>query len=390
MITPPVNHLNQVPELNRPLTSLKGIGIKRAELLDRKGLHTVLDLLFFTPIRYEDRSRILPINETGEDLAVFVRGNVISAREERFFRSGKRLFRIVIRDETATLDLLWFQYRKAHLSQFTRQGLELMAYGKIRKKQGKRQMIHPDITLQDQDKEKEVLGFYPVYPMVKGISGQVLRSAVRQALDLYEDALVDIIPGEIIGRLGLPGIADTIRSVHFPPYGSSVDRFNRFKTEYHQRLIFDRFFHVMLNIAYRKRSRAMREGPIFKIPKGLDRGLEKIFPFRLTNDQAKVIEEILKDLSGTGPMNRLLEGDVGCGKTVVAAVASYVTTLNHWQVAIMVPTQVLARQHYAYFSSLSESMGFRPVLVTGALKRLDRMEINEKISNGEYNPTIGT
>jgi ATP-dependent DNA helicase RecG len=390
MITPPANHLEQVPELSRPLTSLKGIGIKRAELLAQKGLNTVLDLLFFMPIRYEDRSRIVPIIETGEDSAVFVRGNVISAGEERFFRRGKRLFRIVIKDETSRLDLLWFQYRKAHLSRFTHPGLELMAYGKIQKMQGKRQMIHPDITLQDQGKDKKVLGLYPVYSIIKGISGQVLRSAVKQALDLYEDALVDIIPGEITARLGLPGIANTIRSVHFPPYGSSVDRFNRFETKYHQRLIFDRFFHIMLNIAYRKRSRAMRVGPVFKIPEGLGQRLEKIFPFRFTNEQAKVIEEILRDLSGSGPMNRLLEGDVGCGKTVVAAVASYVTTLNHWQVAIMIPTQVLARQHYEYFSSLSESMGFRPVLVTGALKGPDRMKINKKISNGEFNLIIGT
>ena len=110
MITPCSNQLGQVPELNRPITSLKGIGIKRGELIAQKGLNTVLDLLFFTPIRYEDRSRIVPINETGEDSEVFVRGNVISAGEERFFRRGKRLFRIVIEDETAALDLLWFQY----------------------------------------------------------------------------------------------------------------------------------------------------------------------------------------------------------------------------------------------------------------------------------------
>ncbi|MCD6295685.1 MAG: ATP-dependent DNA helicase RecG, partial [Deltaproteobacteria bacterium] len=390
MITPPSNQLGQAPELKLPLTSLKGIGEKRGGLLARKGLHTVLDLLFFTPIRYEDRSRLVPINETEEDSSVFVRGNVISAGEERFFRSGKRLFRIVIRDETATLDLLWFQYRKVQLSRFTRQGMELMVYGKTQKVQGKRQMIHPDITSQDQGKDKEVLGLYPVYSMIKGLSGQVLRSAVRQALDLYEDALVDTIPGEITGRLGLPGTADTIRSVHFPPYGSSVDRFNLFDTKYHQRLIFDRFFHVMLNIAYRKKSRATRKGPIFKTPKDLEQRLERIFPFRLTNDQSKAIEEILGDLSGNRPMNRLLEGDVGCGKTVVAAVASYVATLNHWQVAIMVPTQVLALQHYAYFRSLSESMGFRPVLVTGALKGPDRMKINKKTSNGECNLIIGT
>jgi len=424
MIIPSANHLAKIPELNRPLTYLKGIGSKRAELLAQKGLHTLLDLLFFTPIRYEDRSHVLPLNKTEDGIAALVKGTVVSGRGESFFRSGKRLFKITIKDETAELELLWFRYKKPYLSRFAKQGLELMAYGTIHKSRDKRQMAHPDITLVDRDKEKEALGFYPVYPAIQGISGQALSSAIRQTLVQFQEILVDGIPKEITRRLGLPGFGEAIRHVHVPPKGSSIELLSQHKTKYHQRLTFDRFFHVMLSIAFRRKSRQRKTGPVFSIPEDMIHRVKECFPFILTGDQFRVITEIFQDMrsvypesSGgldstsepeTGPsgeekragprqrpsvgspMNRLLQGDVGCGKTVVAAAASYVAILNNRQVAIMAPTQVLAQQHYRYFSSLSERMGLRPVLLTGALKRPARLDAYERIGSGEYNLIIGT
>ena len=191
MINPFFDYQKQIPELNLPLTSLKGIGSRRAGLLAGKGLQTILDLLFFTPIRYEDRSRVLPIAKTGEGPAVTVTGKVTSYKEERFLRGGKRLFRIIIKDETASLELLWFHYKKAYFNPFIRQGTELMAYGRIKKDAEMRQMIHPEVTLIEKDKVQKVLGFYPVYPAIKGISGRMLRSFVRQALDKYQGSLED-------------------------------------------------------------------------------------------------------------------------------------------------------------------------------------------------------
>ncbi len=386
----PASHLKHIPELNRPLIALKGIGPKRAEFMARKGLHTLIDLLLFSPIRYEDRRRVLPIDKTTDGMSVWVRGKVRSGREDRFFRSGKGLFRIRIQDETGSLDLLWFHYRKAHLSTFARQGLTLMAYGCIRKNRGKPQMIHPDIGLADTDKEKDLLGFYPVYSVIQGIPGQVLRSAIRHVLDQYQEYLVDPVPRKITCRLALPEFAEAIRCVHMPPGELSTDLLNRFRTKYHQRLTFDRFFHVMLGIAFGKKARESRAGPAFSVPKGLLPRLEKCFPFALTGGQVSAIDEIIRDLSRNKPMSRLLQGDVGCGKTVVAVVAASLTVINRWQVAIMVPTQVLARQHYLYFAGLPESMGFRSVLLTGALKKSERLDIYEKIRLGEYNLIIGT
>jgi len=390
MIMSPASHLKHIPELNRPLIALKGIGPKRAEFMARKGLHTLMDLLLFSPIRYEDRRRVLPIDKTTEGMSVWVRGKVRSGREERFFRSGKGLFRIRIQDETGSLDLLWFHYRKAHLSTFARQGLTLMAYGCIRRNQGKPQMIHPDIGLADIDREKGLLEFYPVYSVIQGIPGQVLRSAIRHVLDQYQEYMVDPVPRKITCHLALPEFVEAIRCVHMPPRELSTDLLNEFRSKYHRRLIFDRFFHVMLGIAFGKKARESRAGPAFSVPRELLSRLEKCFPFALTNGQVSAIDEIIGDLSQNRPMNRLLQGDVGCGKTVVAVVAASLTVINGWQVAIMVPTQVLARQHYLYFAGLPESMGFRSVLLTGALKKSERLDTYEKIRLGEYNLIIGT
>ncbi len=391
MITANTSTRKRIPELNLPITSLKGIGPKRAELLAVKGITTVLDLIFFTPNRYEDRSRVFPIGKTVEGQAVLVCGKVLSGREERFFRRGKKgLFRIVIMDATARLELIWFNYRKVHLDCFTGQGLEVMAYGRIRINRGGRQMIHPDIKAINRDKVKEILSFYPIYPQVTGISRQVVRSAVIQALEKYQEIQKDEIPREISRRIGLPELGEAVKCVHFPPEGASIDLLNQHETTYHKRLIFDRFFRVMLNIAFRRRLNKNRAGIVFSIPKDLLSRLEEYFSFTLTGDQVRAVKEMFKDLRSGRPMNLLLQGDVGCGKTVVAVVAAYISVVNKCQVALMVPTQILARQHKQFFSSLPKDMGFRPVLLTGALKRPERLEVYEKIRKGEYNLVIGT
>jgi len=376
--------------LSRPLTSLKGVGSKRAGFLAEKGLNTILDLLLFTPIRYEDRSKIVPFDKTREGMSVLVKGKVVSGREDGYFRKGKRPFRITIRDKTADLDLVWFRYRKAHLNRFTQKDLELSAYGKIHYNRGRRQMLHPDISPATTDKNSDVPGFYPIYSQVKGLSGQLLKSIIKEAVDQYHDSLTDGIPKEMLQRLGLPELKEAIRHVHIPPENSSIDVLNRFCTRYHQRLTFDRFFSVMIKIASRKKSRETRKGPVFSVPNDLIYRVKKCFPFTLTGDQDRAIQEIFRDLGSKRPMNRLLQGDVGCGKTVVAAAASYAAILNNWQVAIMAPTQVLARQHHIYFSGLAEKMGFRPVLLTGGLKNTERQMEYERIENLQHNLIIGT
>lgn len=377
-------------DLARPLTDLKGIGPKRAHLLSQKGLHTLMDLLLFMPIRYEDRRKVLAIGEMKADEAAWVRGRVVSGREERFVRSGKRLYRIRIKDGTGVLDLLWFHYRRFHLNSLAKKGAELLAYGRVQPHRGIVQMVHPDLAVADSGSERDVLGVYPVYSAIQGISGQTVRSAIRQILTTYQPSIVDVIPGDILASLGLPAISEAVRCVHIPPEDASIDRFNFSQTKYHRRLIFDRFFDVMLSVALRKRSGRKRKGPRFSVPADIFSQLRGFFPFAFTGDQVKAIGDVLRDVGGSQPMRRLLQGDVGCGKTVIAAAAAFVAASSGWQVAVMVPTQVLARQHYRYFTDLSARMGFRPVLLTGTLKKSERLRAHTRIAAGHYNLVVGT
>jgi ATP-dependent DNA helicase RecG len=385
--------LKQIQKLTLPLTRLKGIGPKRATFLAQKGLHTVLDLLFFIPFRYEDRTRVSPINAAEEGLPVLVKGTVVSGREERFYPSRKRLFKVVLRDKDSRLGLLWFQYKKPHLTKYATPGLEIFAYGRIQTHRGQRQMVHPEIILADVQQtqsEEKGLGFYPVYSAVPGISANLLRSMIRRALDEHLRALVDPVPEEITSRLGLPHLGGALEQAHFPSEESSIDELNQCDTPFHRRLIFDRFFLVMLTMACRKRFKETRTSPTFSIPSRLRDDLKKFFPFRLTSHQMRAIEDMVSDLTKGKCMNRLLLGDVGCGKTVIAAVATYISVRNNHQVAIMVPTQELANQHLEYFLNLAPKMAFRPVLLTGKLKKSERQDIYGKIWDEKYNVVIGT
>jgi ATP-dependent DNA helicase RecG len=306
--------LRQIQKLTLPLTSLKGVGPKRATLLAQKGLYTVLDLLFFIPFRYEDRTRISPISTAEDGIPVLVKGRVVSGREERFYPSRKRRFKVVIRDKESRLDLLWFQYKKPHLTKYATPGLELLAYGRIQTHRGQRQMVHPEIILPDAQASSSVeggLGFYPVYPVIPGISANLLRLMIRRTLNEHLSAVIDPIPEEITSRLGLPHLSEALEHVHFPSEESSFDALNRYDTPFHRRLIFDRFFLVMLTMAFRKKFKETRRSPAFSMPSSLRDDLKEFFSFRLTSHQMGAIEDVVADFTAGRCMNRLLLGDVG-------------------------------------------------------------------------------
>lgn len=390
MISPKDIHTREIQDLSLPLTRLKGIGPGRAALLARKGLHTILDLFYFIPIRYEDRTRLSPIKDLQEGVPALVRGKILYGREEGFFKSRKRLFRIKIEDEDDELELLWFHYRKAYLTGFVKPGAELMAYGALKKNRGLKQIFHPDITMLIDRRPEDMLGVFPVYSSIEGISGNLLRRLIRTSLNKYLDSIIDPVPADIINRLDLPGLASAIEDVHFPPKESSMDQLRQFSTHSHKRLIFDRFFYAMLIMTFRKMSRERVSKSIYLIPKDLVNEMRKYFKFRLTPGQVKAVNEIKIDLTSGRPMNRLLMGDVGTGKTVVAAIASYIVVQNNRQAALMTPTQVLADQHMRNFSALPEELGFRCVILTGDLKKAEREDVYEGIKTGRYNLIIGT
>jgi ATP-dependent DNA helicase RecG len=390
MILPKDSLIKQIQTLSMPLSNLKGVGPRRAKLLARKGLHTILDLLYFTPIRYEDRTRISSIKELRDGSPALVKGKVLHGGEERFYRSRKRLFRIRIEDDDDELELLWFHYKKPHLTTFSEPGSEVLAYGIIKINRGIKQIFHPDITLLNNRRPEDILGLFPVYSSIEGISGNLIRGLVRGALDSYLEDIIDPVPDYVLSRLGLPKLAQAIEDVHFPPKEAFIKDLNQPSTLSHIRLIFDRFFYAMLTMAYRKISRQMESKSISLIPHGLTGEIEKFLGFNLTLDQIKAVDEIKADLTSGRPMNRLLMGDVGTGKTVVAAIAAYIVVHNRQQVTLMTPTQILAEQHMAFFAGLPREIGFRSVILTGDLKKGERDKAYEGIKAGQYNLIIGT
>lgn len=386
-------YLKQFQTLTLPVSRIKGIGPKRALLLQDRDIYTLLDLLFFLPIRYEDRTSICPIRDAEPGKTLLVKGTIVSSREQWTPFSGKRLFKIVIHDGSGSLELVWFNYRKPHLSSLGSSREDILAFGKITAGRRCWQMVHPDITVlntKSRSSDQDILCFRPVYPSIRGIAPKLLRSFIRTAFKYQKDSLLDPVPERIIRDIHLPPLRTALEKIHFPPADSSIDDLNTFSTSYHKRLIFDRFFLVMLLIAYRKKMREKTPSHPLSIPSDLALKLRKIFPFDLTADQINAIEDIVNDFTSPKPMNRLLMGDVGCGKTAVAAVAAYISVLNNEQVALMAPTQILASQHFDYFSSVSQGMGFRPVLLTGSLKKSEKLQIYEKIRSGYYNLVIGT
>jgi ATP-dependent DNA helicase RecG len=381
---------NHIQTLSLPLGLIKGVGPKRAAMLDLKGLHTILDLFYFTPIRYEDRSVISPVNRAEAGRPCLVKGRVIEGKEDKFYPSRKRIYRIIISDdEGETLELVWFHYVRPHLAGFSRPGQNVLVYGVMKTGRDKRQMLHPDIRILESG-PGDPPGFIPVYSSINGISDNVLRTIIRSSIDNYLKDLIDPLPGDLLNRLDLPGLRESIEGIHFPPRNYSLEELNCFDTPFNKRLVFDRFFYLMLIMAFRKKRNETTVIDPYLISRTYKDDMKSFFKFDLTSDQMVAVEEITRDLTSGHPMNRMLMGDVGTGKTAVAAIAAHITVTNNHQAALMVPTQILAEQHMDYFSSLPEKMGFRPVLLTGDMKKSEREKAYQKIRDMQCNMVIGT
>lgn len=371
-----------------PVSDLKGVGPKRAELLANKGINTVLDLFYFIPKGYEDRSKTIPFNELEDGKPAFVKGEVVWSGEEKLFRSRKKLYKIIVREGIRNLELVWFNLNKAYFSSISVPGLEVTAYGITKFSGSRMQMFHPDVSIPDDTAEAPA--FLPVYSAIDGLSNRILRSIIKTALDQYLDLFIEPVPVSILEEEELPDLRKTIEQLHFPDIKIDIDLLRNSNTIFHKRIFFDRFLNLMLKIAYEKRQRKKITFPALKINKNVLRGIKDFFPFDLTKDQLQSIKEVRDDLTSGRIMNRLIMGDVGTGKTVIATAAAHMVISNNFQVTLMAPTQLLAEQHMAYVRSLPAEMGFKPVLLTGNLNKSAREEIYTAVKDGDYNIIIGT
>jgi ATP-dependent DNA helicase RecG len=378
-------------KLTLPIQYLKGVGPKMAERFAVKKIATVEDLLFFLPRAYEDRREIKKINKLEPGKTQTIIGNVILTQAK--FYGKRRILEVTVSDNTANLTAKWFKGQMSYLTGTFKKGTRVIFTGNVTLNFADKSMIHPDYEILDEDDVENLLNFkriVPVYSETEGLHQKYLRKIMNLALEQYSRYVASPIPADICRKRNLINIHEALLSVHFPEVTESVDEYNAMQTSAHRRLIYDEFFFFQLGMAIKKSGRTLEQGISFKIQgKLLDKFLASL-SFTLTNAQSRVIAEIQRDMASIFSMNRLLQGDVGSGKTVVAMAAMIRTCENNYQAALMAPTEILAKQHYSVIKDWADSIGLNTVLITGSMNAVLKNETLEQINTGKANIVIGT
>jgi ATP-dependent DNA helicase RecG len=366
---------------------LRGIGPALAERLLRLNIERPTDLLFLLPNRYEDRTRMTPLGALMAGQRAVVEGEVDLS--EIVYRRRRTLL-VRISDGTGQITLRFFYFSRKQQEGFVR-GMRVRCFGEVRKGPGGFEIIHPEYRLLAADAAPELEDrLTPVYPTTEGLQQARLRGLVDQAIDRYLPSVMDWLPADRLDGLGLPSLQDAIREAHRPVPGADLASLSAGTHPCQRRLALEEMLAHHLSLRrVRERSRAESAIPLPVAAQLRDEFLNGL-EFRLTGDQRQALDDIETDLAGDHPMMRLVQGDVGCGKTVVAA-ASALTAISHGhQVAIMAPTELLAGQHRDSFAKWFSPLGIPIAWLTGSLKKKARTLVHEAIAEGEASIIVGT
>lgn len=378
--------------LATPLQYLKGVGPKRASDFAHAGLNTVEDLLCRFPLRYEDRSRIEPVASLRPGRAVSAAGRILSCGLRATRRPGFKIFEALVGDSTGALRVVWLN--QPFLRDVFTRGQQVVLFGSLETRDpGGLQLTNPQYEIIEEEEGETIHTgrIVPVYEKAGSLTTKVQRKLIFETLQRLPEDLPDHLPEAVRIRHAFPGRAAAFLAAHFPPLGSSVDELNRFATPSQRRLIFEEAFIFHTGVAARKRS-AMSEpkrAPV-QIDDRIRESARRVLPFKLTPGQRVALKEIVDDLGRPYPMNRLLQGDVGAGKTIVALLAALVAMENGLQVAFMAPTEILAEQHFLNISRLLATSHFRVALLTGSTGAALRRQQLADIQSGSVQLVVGT
>ena len=371
------------------LDVLKGIGPVRATQLAGRGLATIEDLLYHLPLRYEDRRDVTAIAaaDAGES-GTFV-GRLTSLRVGRI-RGGRRILTGTLTDDTGSLELIWFNPAR-YVSDVLQIGQHLSIYGKVAPERGSRLSVpHPEFEVLDAGTERQP-EVRPVYGKPGDVSQAHLRGWVAQALERFGEFLPSFLPSEVAERQGLMDLQQALEVMHRPDSTMEPDALEEARAPARRSLAFDEFFYFQLALALRQQQRLQTPG--FRSPAPADSltgRMRQSLPYRLTGGQERVLQEIYRDMESPNPMRRLLQGDVGSGKTVIAWLSALRAMENGRQALLLAPTELLAEQHYERLRPYAESLGVRPALLSGSLPAAARKELTRRIANGEVDFVVGT
>ncbi len=378
--------------LETPLQFLKGVGPRRAADLANAGLLTIEDLLYRFPIRYEDRSRLQPIASLKPGLHASVAGRVLSCGLRSTRRPGFKIFEALVSDSSGALRLTWLN--QPYLRDVFAAGQHVVVYGAVEMKgAGGLQITNPQYEIVD-DEEGETLHtgrIVPVYEKVGSVTPKIQRRLVFDALQKVPADLPDYLPEGVRIRHGYPSRGAALLAMHFPPEDASIEALNQFATPAQQRLIFEEAFLFQMGVLARRRFAASEQKPAaVRVDDRIRDSARKVLPFRLTAGQKESLKQIVEDMQRPHPMNRLLQGDVGAGKTIVALLAALVAMENDLQVAFMAPTEILAEQHFMNISRLLGESRFRVALLTGSTGTAARRRQLAEVEAGTIPLVVGT
>ncbi len=373
---------------------LKGVGPRRAELLAKRGIRTFEDLLGYLPFRYEDRIRFAKIREIMPGQVYTVQAQVLSGSLVRYTRARGGMYHLSVRDDSGSLACKFFHGQ--YLEQKFKAGQRIVLHGKADldpNRPGRIEMINPEYELlgAGEADSTEVGRIVPIYEAIGGVTSRIMRRIIYTALENLGGMLPDPLPAELLSRYKFPSRSDAIRFVHFPPRTESVEALNSFRSQAHQRLIFEEFFFYQLSVAMRRKAAQQQPGIAFRVREpAIREAIKRVLPFKPTDAQKRALREIAVDLERPVPMNRLLQGDVGSGKTIVALEAATIVIENGCQVALMAPTEILAVQHYLAARKTFSRAGYRVELLISGMKPAEKRAALERVRSGAAQLVAGT
>lgn len=366
-----------MPNLYSPVTTLTGIGDVRAKKLEKLGIRTLYDLISFFPRAYEDRTKTVQICDMEVGVPACFRATVISYPRTHRIRKGMELTKLTVSDNTARLNLTFFN--QPYVQNQLQYGYDYIFYGTLKEDFGPN-LQNPRFDPAD-SAGKNTRRILPIYPLTAGITNHILTSCIKQALDACLHDLPEILPEQVRKTYNLCDAAQAYAAIHNPKSFDALAVARR-------RLIFDEFFIFSAGLSILRSRRSILTTTPWENLSPLP--FLNALPYKLTNAQSKTLEHIISDLAGTVPMNRLVQGDVGSGKTAVAAAAAYLAFSNGKQTAFMAPTEILAEQHYASLSKLLSKLDMEVVLLTGSMSAAEKKWTKERIASGRAKLVIGT
>ena len=380
--------------LQTDVRMVKGVGPQRAELLAKRGIFTLEDLLNYLPFRYEDRIHFSKIKDVQPNGTYTLRARVMSGQAVRGMYGRDAIYHLLVQDDSGSLPCKFFH--GGYLEGRLKPGQQLILHGKVeidKLRPARREMINPQIeVLTGEEVDSVEMGrIVPIYEAVGTFGTRQIRRAIYATLQNLDPNIPDVLPPALLQQLHYPSRHDALIHTHFPDAGESLEALNLFRSPAQQRLIFEEFFLYQLSLALGRRAVRKENAIAFRVREDKVReALKRILPFKPTNAQKRVLGEIAADLEKPVPMNRLLQGDVGSGKTIVALQAAVIAIENACQAALMAPTEILAVQHFLSARRILAPGGHTVELLISGLKPSEKTAARERIRSGEAQLVIGT